>query len=413
MRTSVSRTVTAMAAAATLVLGAIGTTVAQDASTPVEVTVGYATSPAWEAWYAEVLKDAETALPDVTIKLVTYPTYDDQLNQLPTQFAAGTVPDIIQWDNAAPVAQYASEGVLVPLEDLVPATSIDLAVYPEALVHGWTIDGHLYAIPAYLQNSAFVYRQDLLERAGITTLPATLEEVATAAAAVKAQTGITGLVLLDNLFHITQYVLAFGGGWDYGRTIDSPANVAGLQYLVDLFGAGDAATAQQLGATWDGDAISKDLAAMSDGGPWYIGFMSSVAPDAAYTLAPVPGGSGNAPFVVTYGGGFTITEGADDPATALRVVEFLTNARAQEAVISTNLGFVPARTDLLDEYTAATPAYAVFTPELLASGRGLDYPPKTTEFGNALVSGFQQLVLDPGALTAQQLLSDLQAQYGQ
>ncbi len=50
---------------------------------------------------------------------------------------------------------------------------------------------------------------------------------------------------------------------------------------------------------------------------------------------------------------------------------------------------------------------------MLGSGRTLDYPLQTAEFGNALVSGFQALVANPGSTTAAELLADLQEQFGQ
>jgi len=382
------------------------------AAAPVEITVGYATGGNLDKYFETVLAGAKDALPGITVKTVVYPTYDDQLNQLPTQFAAGTVPDIIMWDNAAPVAQYASEKVITPLNDLVKTTAIDLSAYPKALVDGWTIDGNLYAVPAYLQNSGFVWNDDVLNAAGVKTRPSTMEEVATAAKMVKDKTGKAGVVILDNVFHIYQYIRAFGGAFNYGKTINSAENVAGLQFLVDLFANGSASTAKQLGATWDGEAISKNLAAMSDGGPWYIGFMKSTAPTVKYTIAAIPGGGGNPSFIVTYGGGFTITANAKDPGAAIKVVDFLTNEAAQKAILTTELGFVPARSSLYDQYVATTPEYAAFTPEMLAAGESLDYPVKTTEFSNDLVAGFEQLVLRPGSTTAKALLDSLQAKYG-
>lgn len=379
---------------------------------PVTITVGYATGGNLDKYFQTVLAGAAAALPNVTIKLVVSPTYDDQLNQLPTQFAAGTVPDIIMWDNSAPVAEYASEGVLAPLDDLIGGTSVDLTAYPKALVDGWRIDGKLYAIPAYLQNSGYVLNEDLLKSAGITSDPKTMEEISADAKIVKQKTGKAGVVILDNAFHIYQYIRAFGGAWNYGKTINSDANVAGLQFLVDMFTDGSAQTAKQLGATWDGDAISKNLAAMSDGGPWYIGFMQSAAPKINYTLGPIPGGAGNAPFVVTYGGGFTITANAKDKATAAQVVAFLTNKAAQQAILDTSLGFVPARSDLYDAYVKTTPTYAAFTPDILAAGKSLDYPKKTTDFSNDLVAGFENLIYRKGSGTAKTLLDSLQAKYG-
>jgi len=304
--------------------------------------------------------------------------------------------------------------VILPLNDLLKETAIDLSAFPHALVDGWTIDGKLYAIPMYLQNSAFVYNLDVLGEAGITTLPTSMQEVRQVAQTVKEKTGKSGLVILPNLFHIYQYILAFGGSWNYGRTINSAENVAGLQFLVDMFVEdGTAATSQQLGAAWDGEAISQNKAAMSDGGPWYIGFMKAVAPDVKYSLLPIPTNKPGEPFVVTYGAGYSISASAKDPAAAMKLVEFLSTEAAQEAIITTQLGFVPAMKEFLDDYVAVTPEYAPFTESVLSQGRKLDYPPKMAEFETDLLAGFEQLVFRPGTTTVQELLDSLQSKYGQ
>ena len=151
---------------------------------------------------------------------------------------------------------------------------------------------------------------------------------------------------------------------------------------------------------------------MSDAGPWYIGFMSSTAPQTKYALEPMPSTQAGKPVVATYGGGFSISAKTKSPNTAAKVIASLTGDSAQKAIITTGLGYVPAMTTYAAEYRKATPAYSAFTDEVLADGKGLDYPKKTTEFGNALVLGFEQLVAD-GSTSSKALLSDLQKKYGQ
>jgi multiple sugar transport system substrate-binding protein len=380
----------------------------------VEVSFGYSAGGWLTPYYEAVFARAPEDLPGIAVEPVVYPTYDDLLKQLPTQFLAGTAPDVFRWDHASAWTEYAAEGMILPLNDLLKETSIDLNVFHDALVDGWTIDGKLFAIPGFLQNSAFVYNLDVLEEAGITTVPTSMQEVRQYAQTVKAETGKAGLVILPNLFHIYQYILAFGGRWDYGRTISSPENVAGLQFLVDMFVEDEtAATAQQLGTTWDGEAISQNRAAMSDGGPWYIGFMRSAAPDVRYSLLPIPTNRPGESFIVAYGSGYSISHSCEEPEAAIKLCEFLTSEEAQEAVISEEAGSVPARKELLDDYIAAVPMYAAFTEVVLSQGLKLDYPPTVSEFESELVDGFEQLIHRPGTTTVQELLNTLQAKHGQ
>jgi multiple sugar transport system substrate-binding protein len=371
------------------------------------VTVGYAGGGAVDTYMAAIIKHAEELLPNVTIKTAVYPTYDDQLSQLPTQFAAGTAPDITLWDNSAPVAEYATEGAIASMDDLIGSTDVDLSSFPDALVNGWKIDNKLYAVPSYLQNSAYVYNQDVLAAAGITELPTTLDQLGEDAKTVKATTGKPGIVILENLFHLTQYMVAFGGGYDSGKSIDSAENVKALDFLLGLFKDGSAATAEEVGATWDGEAIGNNAAAMSDGGPWYIGFMAASAPNTKYELTTLPGSSN----VTTYGGGFSISAKSKQKDVDMAVIAALTDSFSQEAILTTGLGYVPAATKYVGEYRDQTPAYAAFTDAVLSDGVSLSYPEKTTEFGNDLVAGFQKLTAS-GSISSKDLLTELQQKYG-
>jgi multiple sugar transport system substrate-binding protein len=375
------------------------------------VTVGFAGGGVINTYMSDIIKHAEKALPGVTIKQVVYPTYDDQLNELPTQFAAGTAPDITLWDNSAPIAEFATQGAIASMSSLIGSTSIKLSAYPAALVNGWKIDGKLYGVPSYLQNSAYVYNHDVLKQAGITTYPTDIAEVGQDAQQVKAKTGKAGIVILENLFHLTQYMIAFGGGYNYGKTIDSAQNEAGLNFLLKLFKTGAAASSEQLGASWDGVAIGDNHAAMADGGPWYIGYMSTSAPKVSYSLEPIPSSTAGKYVITTYGGAYSISSKSANKALDMAVIAQLTNAWSQNEEITTNLGFVPAMTSYVASYRAHTPEYAPFTNTVLASGASLNYPVKTTAFGNALVTGFQQLVASHATSSAA-LLKQLQQQYG-
>jgi multiple sugar transport system substrate-binding protein len=375
------------------------------------ITVGFAGGGVVNTYMAVIIKHAEKMLPGVTIKQVVYPTYDDQLNELPTEFAAGTAPDITLWDNSAPVAEFATQGAIAPMDDLIGSTSVNLSAFPKALVNGWTIDGKLYGVPSYLQNSAYVYNHNVLNAAGITTYPTSIAQVGTDAQQVKARTGKPGIVILENLFHLTQYMIAFGGGYNGGKTIDSAQNEEGLNFLLKLFNQGAAASSEQLGATWDGVAIGDNQAAMADGGPWYIGYMSTSAPKVSYSLEPIPSVHTGSTVVTTYGGAFSISEKSKLKNVDMAAIAAMTDSYSQSEIITTNLGFVPAATKYVGQYRQATPEYAPFTNTVLAKGASLDYPVNTTAFGNALVTGFQQLVASH-ATSSDALLKTLQQQYG-
>ncbi len=376
----------------------------------VTITIGYSAGTG-DTYYTNEFAAAEKAMPSIKIKPVVYPTYDEQLAEMPAEAAAGTLPDIIVWDNSAPVGQYAAEKAIQPLSAYVSPNRVNLNLFPKALVQAWTYGGKLYGIPLYLQDSAMVYNLSMLHKAGIKTLPTTTAQLESDAVTVHDKTGKAGLTILPNLFHLTQYVLAFGGGWHFGKTIDSAQNVAGLQFLVKVFTKEKAGVLPAaVGATWDGQVVAENDAAMSDGGPWYISFMKATAPKVDYVLRPIPTSSGGH-FVVTYGGAYSVTSSDKDPALAMHLLALLGGMAADRAMVTSALGFVPAMTQFLSSYRALYPKYDGITNADLAHGKTLQYPPKTIQFGNALTNGFEQIV-DTGSGSVSALLAKLQKQYG-
>jgi multiple sugar transport system substrate-binding protein len=381
------------------------------AAAPAQVSLGYSGGVWIEKYFDQVVASLEQAMPAVQVKKVVYPTYDDLLNGLPTQVAAKTNPDILYWTNEQ-LADYVNNGVLAPLDQLVPQTRIDLASFYKGLVLGWTMNGSLYGVPFNGQNSAMVVNLDLLKKAGISGLPKTIQELGKDASQIAAKTGGTGLVILDNLFHLSQYVYAFGGGWGNGKTINSPQNVQGLQFLVDLFTKQKAAaTAKQLGAGWDGEAFAKGNVGFSTGGPWYIGYMQQAGPNVRYQLMPIPTSAGGT-AMVTYGGGLSIFANVQDTQSSIRVIEFLTNDDNMRLMATSALKYLPAKTKYMDLYVQIVPEFAPLK-DAFFKGTALDYPPAIKEFGDELIKGFEQMAFQSGGqLTPQSLLATLQQKYG-
>ncbi|MGA2974387.1 MAG: extracellular solute-binding protein [Spirochaetia bacterium] len=382
----------------------------QTAQGPATVSLGYSGGVWIEKYFDQVLAGLAQSMPNLQVKKVVYPTYDDLLNGLPTQVAAKTNPDVLYWTNEQ-LADYVNNGVLAPLDTLVPQTHIDLGAFYKGLVQGWSMNGKLYGIPFNGQNSAMVVNLDLLKKAGIDGLPKTIQELGQDAALV-TKTGATGLVILDNLFHLSQYVYAFGGGWGNGKTINTPQNAQALQFLVDMFTKDkSAATAKQLGAAWDGEAFAKGTVGFSTGGPWYIGYMQQAGPDVHYQLMPIPTASGGT-AMVTYGGGLSVFANVKDTRSAIRLIEYLTNEENMKLMATSGLKYLPARTADMDLYVSQVPEFAPLKTAFF-TGTALDYPPAIKEFGDELIKGFEQMVFQPeGGLTPQALLSTLQQKYG-
>jgi hypothetical protein len=125
----------------------------------------------------------------------------------------------------------------------------------------------------------------------------------------------------------------------------------------------------------------------------------------------MPGETASDATVTTYGGAFSIAQKSSNKTLDQAVIAKLTDAYSQKEIITTGLGYVPASNKYIGQYRSATPQYSAFTDQVLAKGASLDYPTKSDEFGNALVTGFQQLVASKST-SSKSLLESLQKKYG-
>lgn len=95
-------------------------------------------------------------------------------------------------------------------------------------------------------------------------------------------------------YHLTNYALSFGGGWDYGNNIDAPENAQALQFLIDAYKEGYIITPTELGLSWDGAVLVQQSALFSTAGAWYQLTFETEAPDVELKYLAVPkGGNGN------------------------------------------------------------------------------------------------------------------------
>ena len=104
-----------------------------------------------------------------------------------------------------------------------------------------------YTLPEYPETSLLFYRKDLFAKAGITTPPTTYPQWAADAAKVTNRAHhIYGIGLIaqkgadQNVYRWASIARAFGGGFfknfptDYTPVLNSPANVAATQWMVNV-----------------------------------------------------------------------------------------------------------------------------------------------------------------------------------
>lgn len=152
---------------------------------------------------------------DIKLKK-TYPiAHGDYLQKQQLQFAAGEIPDVFFVFDPATLSKYASQGFLaeVPMEMIEKYAPHTKAKLDEQAPQGWfytNIDNRNYGVPTFYYTGQFttkqIWRTDLLEQAGISAIPTTIDEMTEAFAALK-KIGVTGMSSngqsFYNAFHST------------------------------------------------------------------------------------------------------------------------------------------------------------------------------------------------------------------
>ena len=117
----------------------------------------------------------EAENPDIDVEII-YDSWGGWIATYPSQFQAGTQPDVIYWWDKAMLDTYAN-GKILPIEQYVdPAVFNDI---PEAIIEMVKINDVLYHVPVDMYGQIMYYRKDVFEQAGLdpNAPPTTWEEL--------------------------------------------------------------------------------------------------------------------------------------------------------------------------------------------------------------------------------------------
>lgn len=385
-------------------LMALGLCVTAGAEEGATITVGFWGSSGEDKAIDAALEGVLEAIPGVKeVKKVQYPSTNDFYEKLPGQFVAGTAPDVVVATNERHL-QLIDNGVLAPLDSY----GFDLTGYAENAVQAWNYEGVQYGIPMTAAPSLFAINVDLWNAAGLGDYPTTMEEVHEAAKTL-TKDGVVGLCIHDgSLGATTQYLNAFGGGWNGTHDIDRQENIDGLDFVFKMFDEGVAAAPRTLGLGWDGEVFAAGKAAMTTAGTWYVNLMRESAPDTNYVFIPFPGGNGKTGCTLHSYGAAVIADGENEDLAA-QVAYYMARQESQEKRAEL-MGDRPCMEAALPVFRAANPALAVID-EYIAEAKGFNYPGDQA-FTTDLVNALQAHIHAGDTTSAADVLKTLAVTYG-
>jgi multiple sugar transport system substrate-binding protein len=362
-----------------------------------------------------------SANPNIQVVMTAQAEYNTQLS---TAAASNTLPDVAII-NEDQVATQAFNGVIRPMDDLLPQMNLGSDDFPEVAWNAGTVAGKQYGIPLSFVAMTMYYNEDLLKAAGLSAAPTNAQEFDQVAAAMT--TGDNKGFLLTTGFpvqQIFQQLLHQYGGTEFSEdgtkaTWNSEAGVKALQWMKDAqtkYGEANLEVDAEL------NAFKSGTVGMIWNGSWQIPNVTGEAVEFAGRVAPVPQ-IGDQPAVWAGGpllalpvhtGDYDTT--CKDPAAAL-FIRYLIENSAEWAKGGNVPAYNPAREDAA--FTAlpqAALAESVETPVFppAVPGIGDAFAPLGEAIG-AVMSGNEtdiKKALDDAAARADQILAQNKQTYG-
>jgi len=282
----------------------------------------------------------------------------DLNQQLSQGFASGKPADVFYVSTDA-LAGFAANGSLYAYGDKL-ANKKDF--YP-TLVDSFTYDGKFYCAPKDFSTLGLVINTEMWKAAGLTDadIPTTWDQLTTVAKKLTTD-GHVGLALSPEYARVGAFMVQAGGSLlnadQTKATVDSPENLAGLDYVKTLLNDGSAKFTTDLGAGWGGEAFGKEKAAMTIEGNWISGAMSADYPKVGYKVAQLPAGpkgAGTLQFTNCWG----IAADSPNKDEAVKLIEKLTSTDQQMAFAKA-FGVMPSVQSAAEQWKTANPSMVAF-----------------------------------------------------
>lgn len=311
----------------------------------------------------QIVTEFKKTNPNIDVKVEVTP-FAQYWTKLETAATGGSAGDVF-WMNGPNFIKYASNNIIMPLDDKITADKLDLNNYPAALVSLYTYNGKHYALPKDFDTVGLWYNKQLFDAAGVkypdtswnwTTLRDAARKLTNPA---KGVWGIAAQMANQEGFYNT---IPQNGGYVISPDrkssgYDTPATIGGLQFWINLIQDKSSPTLAQMTDTPALSLFESGKVAMMYTGSWNaIEFATNSYTKDKVDVTVLPQGQRRA--TVIHGLGNVINANTQHPQEAWEFVKFLGSKEA--AGIQAKTGTViPAYNGTQADWVKAYPNFHV------------------------------------------------------
>ena len=287
--------------------------------------------------------------PGINVDYQPVPT--DFQTQVTAAFAGGEGPDVIYVDDQL-MTSLGRAGQLVPLDDYMEQAGVSRDEFIQPVLEVFTFNDQTYALPKDWGTLGLVYLPAAFEEAGVEppTADWTWDDLRAAAETIAENTDYGAFCQGADWARFAPWAFSHGASFvsDDGAsaTLTDEGIITAATQVAEMNENGSLVEAGDVGASWCGEAIGKELVAMTLEGGWMVNFMRNDYPDVTWEAVPVPAGpAGEADVIFT--NGIAVNANSEYPGASAAFTLFVTGRDNQAAIAATGFAY-PAREDQLE-----------------------------------------------------------------
>jgi multiple sugar transport system substrate-binding protein len=294
---------------------------------------------------------------------VTPVAWDQAVAKLQTAIAGKTTPDVSQMGTDM-MGQFGATGAFEP----VPA-DIDSGAFFESAWNTNMVDGVVSGVPWYVETRLLYYRKDIAEKAGITSPPATWDDLKATAKAMQDKGGSKYGIGLGTKNWQEYFPFLWSNGGDVvdasGKpTLNSPQAVEALTFYDSFFEEGLTPTTVPEGTDPATPFVTGDTP-MFFSGPWHLTGVEDAGGagfEDKWAIAPMTSKVSSTSFLG--GSNLVVYKNSENKDAAWAFVRFLSDPKTQALWYTTSSDLPAVQSGWEEAEVKADPNVAMFGEQL-------------------------------------------------